>query len=411
MRYDEKIIDEVRTANPIVEVIGQYVPLKRSGHNFKARCPFHQEKTPSFMVHPEKQIFHCFGCVAGGDVFGFLMRYENMSFPEALRRLAERAHIRLPEPVAKRGEGPTESEQLYEIYRLAEDYYRAKFLSEEGRRARDYFHARGFKDEMAEEFKIGWASEAWQGLFEFLSKKGFSEPLLLKSGLIHRSAKGNLYDGFRGRLLFPIRNLQGKGVAFGGRIIAESDGPKYLNSPENPVFHKRRELFGLNLAKKFIDRDRPRIFVVEGYLDFLRLYQEGFKTTVATLGTALTEEHVQVLKRFAEEAVVIYDGDKAGEAASLRGLEVFLEGGMSVKLVRMPVGFDPDDFVKKHGAPAFEKLLSEARDFFDYKFEVLRSRFDLRDSLPTDMQIAGGGRQTRVSHETFEDVDLAAAFQ
>ena len=187
MRYDEGTIDQIQAAVNIVEVIGQVVPLKRSGQNFKGRCPFHEEKTPSFMVHPGKQIFHCFGCAAGGDVFAFIMRYENTSFPEAVRELAERAHIRLPEPTGKKAEGPSENEQLYEIYRLAADYYRAKFLDEaEGRKVRDYFRGRGFTDEISEEFKIGWAPEAWQGLFGFLSKKGFAEPVLLRSGLVHR---------------------------------------------------------------------------------------------------------------------------------------------------------------------------------------------------------------------------------
>lgn len=383
MKYDERIIDQVQSAHDIVEVIGQYLTLKRSGRNFKACCPFHGEKTPSFMVQPEKQIFHCFGCGLGGDVFTFLMRQENMSFPEALRMLAEKAGIRLPEPDKRQKEGASDSEQLYEIYRLAAEYYHNLFKDPvHGKTARDYFQKRGFDLSLAEELKMGWALDGWRGLLEFLSKKGFSENLLLKSALVVRSPKGNLYDTFRERLLFPISNLQSKVVAFGGRILKDVEGsPKYLNSPENPVFHKRRELFGLHLAKKFIDREKPQLIVVEGYFGWLRLYQHGFKSVVATLGTSLTEEHVHVLKRFAEEAVVIYDGDKAGEAASLRGLEVFLEGGMAVKLVKLPAGYDPDDFVAKQGPDAFRKLLSEARDFFDYKLEILFTRFNRMDSL------------------------------
>ncbi len=384
MRYDDQVVDQVQAANDIVEVISQYVPLKRGGRNFKGLCPFHGEKTPSFMVNPEKQIFHCFGCSAGGDVLTFIMRYENVTFPEALRQLAERGHVRLPALEESKGGGaPSENEQLYEIGRLAEEYYHAAFLGPQGKAAREYYLKRGFKPEAAKELKLGWAEDSWRGLFDFLSKKGYPEGLLVKSGLVHRSPKGPLYDAFRGRLMFPIHNLQGKVIGFGGRIIAESTtgGPKYLNSPETSIFVKRRELFGLHAAKRFIDREKPQLVVVEGYLDFLRLYQEGFKTVVATLGTALTEDHVTVLKRFAEEAVVIYDGDKAGEAASMRGLEVFLEGGMSVKLVRMPAGYDPDDFVRKEGVDAFRKQVAEARDFFDYKLEILLSRYDARDSL------------------------------
>lgn len=382
MKFDPQIVDQVQSGNDIVDIVSQYLTLKRSGRNLKACCPFHQEKTPSFMVNPEKQIFHCFGCSAGGDVFSFLMRHENMTFPEALRHLAERAGITLPEYSPKHGDGPSESERLYEIYRDATDFYHAQFKDPvKGKMARDYFQKRGFDEALADEMQIGWAPEGWRNLFDFLSKKGFQEAMLLRSALVMRSPKGNLYDTFRERLLFPIANLQGKVMAFGGRLVRDVEGPKYLNSPENPVFQKRRELFGLYLAKKYIDRDLPRVLVVEGYFDFLRLYQYGFKATVATLGTSLTEDHVQVLKRFAQEAIVVYDGDKAGEAAALRGLEIFLEGGMNVKIARVPAGYDPDDFVLKHGAEAFQKVLNEARDFFDFKLEVMLSRFNRADSL------------------------------
>jgi len=382
MPYEDRVVDEVQAASDIVEIISQYVPLKRAGRNFKAPCPFHQEKTPSFMVSAEKQIFHCFGCGAGGNIFTFLMRHENVSFPEALRQLAERAHVQLPEQTARKDEGPSETERLYEIYRLAAEFYNEQYRHlEKGRAARDYFAKRGFSPKTAEEFKIGWAPSAWHELFDFLMKKGFTDSLALRSGLVHRSSQGTFYDVFRNRLLFPIQNLQGKTVAFGGRLIAEAEGPKYLNSPENPVFHKRRELFGLNLAKKFVNRELPQILVVEGYLDFLRLYENGFKATVATLGTSLTEDHVQILKRFAEEAVVIYDGDKAGESASLRGLEVFLEGGMNVKLVRMPAGLDPDDYLRQETPEKFQELVVHAQDFFDYKLEVMLNRFNRADSL------------------------------
>jgi DNA primase len=382
MRYDERIVDQVQSANDIVEIIGQYVPLKRSGRNLKGLCPFHQEKTPSFMVNAEKQIFHCFGCAAGGDVFSFLMRYENMSFPEAIRRLAERAHIQLPEKSLGQEEGTSDNEKYYEIYRLACDFYRKQFLEPQmGKLARDYFFQRKFDDALSEEMKMGWAGDSWDGLLQFLRKKGFEDQLILKSGLICRSSKGTLFDLFRSRLLFPIHNLQGKVVAFGGRIIGDREGPKYLNSPENPIFHKRRELFGLHLAKKFIDRDKPQIYVVEGYFGFLRLYQNGFKSAVATLGTALTDDHVRVLKRFAEEAIVIYDGDRAGEAASIRGLEVFLEGDMNVKLAKLSGGLDPDDFIREKGPEAFRQLIDGAFDFFDFKMEILQKRFNRKDAL------------------------------
>lgn len=383
-RNDDRVKDEVQAATDIVELISQFIPMKRAGHNFKACCPFHQEKTPSFMVSPSKQIFHCFGCGAGGDVFSFVMRHDNLSFPEALRFLAERAHIQLPEKsFAGNKESQSDQDRLIEVYACASDFYHKMFLqSESGKKAREYFARRGYSLDTAKEFQIGWAAEDWRLLFDYLSKKGFDNNLLVKSTLVQRSPKGHFYDTFRGRLLFPIRNLHGKTVAFGGRLLdSKSEGPKYLNSPEHPIFQKRRELFGLYLAKKSINRERPQLLVVEGYFDWLRLYSSGFKHVVATLGTALTPDHVQVLKRFAEEAVVVYDGDRAGENASLRGLEVFLEGGMNVKLVRMPEGYDPDDWIEKKGAAAFQEILDQSGDFFDFKLQVLLSKFNRWDSL------------------------------
>lgn len=382
MRYDDSLIEQVQHASDIVDIISQFVPMKKAGRNFKACCPFHQEKSPSFMVSAEKQIYHCFGCGAGGNVFGFLMAYEHLTFPEALRRLADRAHIQLPEKSSGERRDRSENEKIYEVYDMALAYYRANFLQpQEGKIARDYFMKRGFTLELAEEFEVGWAPDGWKGLYEHLSKKGITEELLIKSRLINKSDKGSCYDVFRGRVMFPIRNLQGRTVAFGGRAVAAGQEPKYLNSPENPVFVKRRELYGLHLAKRHVDRENPRILVVEGYLDFLRLYSEGFKYSAASLGTALTEEHVAVLKRFCEEVVVVYDGDKAGEAASLRGLEVLLEGQMNVKVVQLPEGNDPDDFLRKFGREAFQKLLDQSRDFFDYKLAVLSRRHNRSETL------------------------------
>lgn len=388
MRYDDHIIDQVQASSDIVEIINPYVPLKKSGSNFKGLCPFHDEKTPSFMVSPDKQIYHCFGCGAGGNVFGFLMQYENLSFPEALRQLADRAGIKLPEKTRHGGTGGgdeirSENEKIYEIYQHAAEYYsRLYWHAEAGKAARAYFLKRGFPDEIAREFQVGWAPAEWRGLFEHLSKKGYSEALLTKARLVNRSEKGTVYDVFRGRLMFPIHNLQGKIVAFGGRLIDDkTDGPKYLNSPENPVFVKRRELYGLWTAKRHLDREVPRIIVVEGYLDFLRLYEKGFRNVAATLGTALTSDHVTLLKRFVQEAIVLYDGDRAGQAASLRGLEVFLEGGLSVKLITLPDEYDPDEFLVEKGSDAFSGLLEKATDFFEYKLRSALAKYNPRDSL------------------------------
>ncbi len=395
-REQEDVVERVAAANDIVEVISQFIPLKRAGRNFKACCPFHQEKTPSFMVQPEKQLFHCFGCQAGGDVFSFLMKYENLSFPEALKMLADRARITLPEKRYAK-EDSSHKDQIYEIYQCAVELYQKLLAGESGKKARDYLAKRGMTDETLREFKIGWAPDEWRTLYDHLLKKGYSEALLKQSSLIQQSAKGNYYDTFRGRVLFPIMNLQNKPVAFGGRLLGDGEGPKYLNSPENPVFSKRRELFGLNVAKRFIDANWPNLILVEGYMDFLALYQAGFKNTVATLGTALGEDHVRLMKRFAEEVIVVYDGDNAGEAAALRGLEILLEGGGQVKLVSLPKGFDPDDFVQKQGTDAFRELLKSAQDFFDYKLKALLERYPRNDAL-------GLAKISREMLETFRKV-------
>ena len=390
-RYEDHVVEQVSAANDIVEIISQYVPLKRAGRHLKACCPFHQEKSPSFMVQPEKQMFHCFGCGAGGDVFSFLMRHENMTFPEALKSLAERAHITLPERRSQRDDGG-QKEKLYEVCRVAADFYHELLLKDAGAPAREYLAKRKITEEIIREFKLGWAPMEWRTLFDYLTRKKYPEVLLKLAALVQQSPKGNYYDTFRGRLLFPILNLQNKTIAFGGRLIADQEGPKYLNSPETPIFFKRRELFGLNLAKKFIDREWPNLILVEGYMDFLALYQHGFKNAVATLGTALGEDHVRLMRRFVEEVIVVYDGDKAGEAAALRGLEILLEGGMQVKLVSLPKGEDPDDFLNKRGNDAFAALLKGAKDFFDYKLEALLARYPRQDALGL----------SKISREMFE---------
>lgn len=392
-RYPENVVEQVAAASDIVEIISQFIPLKRSGRNLKACCPFHQEKTPSFMVQPEKQLYHCFGCGAGGDVFSFLMRYENLSFPEALKVLADRAHIELPERSSFHKEDG-QREKLYEVYRIASDFYHEMLFSDRGTAARAYLAQRKISKEMIREFRLGWAPLDWRSLYDYLKGKGYSDALLKQAALAQQSPKGHFYDTFRGRLLFPILNLQNKVIAFGGRLVAEAEGPKYLNSPETPIFSKRRELFGLYLAKKFIDREWPNLILVEGYMDFLALYQHGFKNAVATLGTALGEDHTRLMKRFVEEVIVVYDGDKAGEAAALRGLEILLEGGMHVKLVNLPKGQDPDDFLNQQGNDAFRELLKNAKDFFDYKLEVLLTRYPRHDAL-------GLSRITREMFETF----------
>ncbi len=380
MRYDDRIVEQVQSLNDIVEVISGFIPLRRAGRSFKALCPFHQEKTPSFIVNAERQVFHCFGCGVGGDVFSFLMKYENLTFPEALRQLAERVHVTLPQNTAGREENSIAG-KLFEINEAASQYYRNNFQDREaGRIAREYLEKRGFDLAALEDFGVGFALADWRGLFDHLSRRGFQEELMLKSGLVLRAAQGNFYDLLRGRVIFPIRNVQGKTVAFGGRIMTH-ELPKYINSPETEIFRKRREFYGLNVAKRFVSDENSRMFVVEGYLDQIRMVLGGFRNTVATLGTALTEDHVRILKRYVSEAVLVYDGDKAGEAASLRGLEIFLQEGLLVKLLSLPSGKDPDQLIREDGTAVFEKLAANAQDIFDFKLASLLKKYNRNDSL------------------------------
>ncbi len=383
MAYHDQIVDQIQSLNDIVEIISGYLPLKRAGRNFKANCPFHNEKTPSFIVNPDKQIFHCFGCGVGGDVFSFLMKYEQMNFPEALKRLAERVHITLPESKQSSPRERSLIDRIYQICAAASEFYHANLKHAElGKQARAYLTKREFSAQDIETFHIGFALSEWRTLYEFLSKKGFQDEELVRSGLILRSAQGSRYDLFRNRIIFPILNAQGKVVAFGGRVMGD-EMPKYLNSPETPIFRKRKEMYCLHLAKRAIatSEEVRRILIVEGYLDCIRLYSNGFQNVVATLGTSLTQEHVQTLKRYADEAVVVFDGDKAGEAASLRGLEIFLEEGMAVKVLCLPKGFDPDDFIRSKGREAMLELLTKSQDVFDFKLQVLLARYNKADSM------------------------------
>ncbi len=383
MAYDDRVIEQVQSLNDIVEILSSYIQLKRSGRHFKALCPFHQEKTPSFMVNLERQIFHCFGCGEGGDVFTFVMKMEQINFPEALRILAERAHITLPETKMERTDR-SRAEQLYKVYEEAQGFYRTQFLkSPSAARAQDYWKSRGFSEKDAELYGIGYAAEEWRLLYEFLSAKGFGQELLFSTGLVLRSLKGQPYDLFRSRLIFPIRNAQGRIIAFGGRVMNQGDQPKYLNSPESEIFKKRREFYGLHTAKKAFNEPGAirQMLIVEGYLDCIRMQISGLSNTVATLGTSLTPDHVRILRRYADEAIVIYDGDAAGEQAALRSLDVFLEEEMSVRALGLPKGMDPDDLIRVKGAQTMRDLVKQAQDFFDFKLQALLARFNKADSI------------------------------
>jgi DNA primase len=369
-RIPQGIIDQILDKVDIVEVVSEYVPLKKAGRNFKGCCPFHNEKPPSFVVSPDKQIFHCFGCTAGGNVIGFVMKYENLSFPEAIEMMAERAGIEIPKTNNVSDEASSLVKKLYEVNSIAAEYYQDQLGLPSAKGALDYLKQRGLSDATIKEFKIGYAPDGWENLQQYCKKKNISSEILRKAGLSVKSDKGrNDYDRFRNRITFPIFNERGNIVAFGARIMTDSQ-PKYLNSPETTVYSKSSVLYGLNFAKTEI-RKAERVLIVEGYLDVIMPYQNEIKNIVATSGTALTTRQVALLKKHTDTAVMIFDADQAGEAASLRGLDILIVNGLTVYIATLPEGEDPDSFVKARGGEAFKEEIDKAKDLFDYKLDLL----------------------------------------
>jgi DNA primase len=353
-----EVIDQVRGAANIVEIAGQYTTLRQRGRKFVGLCPFHAEKTPSFTVDADKQLYHCFGCGVGGDVFSLVMEKESLSFPEALQQLAERYHIPLP----RRGFSPQAlklEEQVQKVNESALAFFRKSLVSTpEGKKALDYLKGRGLSDTTIQEFKLGYAPNAWNALGGYFKAKGVAESLLEKAGLILPGRKsGEFYDRFRGRAIFPISSLTGKTVAFGGRSLFDQD-PKYLNSPDTPVYTKGHFLYGLNLTKEAI-RAAGEFILVEGYTDFLALYQAGFKNVAASLGTALTPYQVSLALRFAPKVIINYDGDAAGRTAALRAIPICFEKGMEAHVLVLPGDLDPDSYLRKHGRDAYAGLLEK----------------------------------------------------
>ena len=367
-----ELIDEVRERTDIVDVVSRYVKLERSGRRFRGLCPFHAEKTPSFYVEPEKQLFHCFGCHAGGNVFNFLMRLENAPFAEVVSRLAEEAGIAVetreltPQEVKKQ----RELEQIRRALELAAGYYARMLFSDEGAGARRYLKGRGLDAKVAKVFGLGFAPPSWHGLHEYLRAQGVPDDVAIKAGLLGQGERGP-YDWLRNRITFPIVDVKGAVVGFGGRSL-EAGGPKYLNTAESPVFSKRRQLYGLNVAKEYALRT-GKLVVVEGYMDVVGLYRHGFPGAVATLGTAFTPEQARLIKRYAREVVLAYDADAAGHAATMRGLEVLRAAGLEVRVVELPEGHDPDSLVLEQGLAAFEELLQRSLPLVEYQIhEALR---------------------------------------
>lgn len=368
--FSDNIVDEIKSRCNIVDVIGRHVPLKKTGSNYKGVCPFHSEKTPSFVVSDTKQIFTCFGCGARGDVIEFVQRYHNLDFPGAVEKLAGEYGIEIK---SGKFQGEREKAALYEINREAAAFFYQTFKSGPNP-GYEYMKRRGIEPATLRKFGIGYADAEWDSLYQYFIKKGTDPKTLLDLGLISHS-NGKYYDKYRDRVIFPIINTRGKVIGFGGRTLGDG-APKYLNSPESTVFLKKNNLYGLNLTRQDINKENY-VILVEGYMDVISLYQHGVRNVSASLGTALTENQAAMLKRYTENVILSYDSDAAGQAAALRGMDILHKAGCKVKVLHVTDGKDPDEFIKKNGKDEFIKLVQNAMSFADYKIHLLKQRLDL----------------------------------
>lgn len=370
-------LEQIRAASEIVDVIGSYLPLKKAGANFVALCPFHKEKTPSFHVNPHKQFFHCYGCHKGGDVFTFVKEYESIDFPDAVRRLAERARIPIETEASPAGAVSRHlKDQLLSLHEQITRRWQAALGGEGGKVARDYLERRGVPPEAIELFRIGYAPEAWDDTVNWAKGKAFDLTLCEQAGLVVRKeGADHYYDRFRGRLIFPICDEQGRVVAFSGRILTDEKVAKYVNSPETPIFTKGKVMFGLDKSKRALLESR-RAVICEGQLDLIRCFMSGVNNIVAPQGTALTADHARLLKRYAEEVVLCFDSDNAGQNAAVRSLDSLLAAGLAVRVAAVPAPHDPDSFIREAGPAAFVELIAKARGFFDYYLDRLCALHD-----------------------------------
>ncbi len=389
--FSEEKVSEIRDRASLLEVVSDYVSLKKAGKNYKGLCPFHSEKTPSFMVNEEKQIFHCFGCGEGGDVFTFLMKLAHLSFPQAIEELAKRYGVTLPSkefsPAQKKE--MVKREVLFQINQIASEYFHDLLtVRREGGEARRYLSQRDIKEEIVKEYRLGCSLDRWDGLVQHLREKKVSLELAWELGLIFPKKKEGWYDAFRGRIIFPIFDLHQRVVGFGGRVIRGGE-PKYYNSPESSIYHKGEILYGLQVARRYTPLKDCAI-IVEGYFDLLTLHQYGLKHSVATLGTALTTQHIRTLKRYTRNLITVFDADPAGIQASLRSLPLFLEEEVSGKTVLLPKGEDPDSFLRKGKAEELERGVAEAVPLIDFFFEHLMKTYDAK-SIDGKVKIAEEG--------------------
>ena len=375
MYYPDEIIEEVRLKNDIVDVISGYVKLQKKGSSYFGLCPFHNEKSPSFSVSRQKQMYYCFGCGEGGNVFTFLMEYENYSFTEALKVLADRAGVDLPElEYSKEAKAKADLKStLLEINKLAAKYFYAQLKSPQGETAYTYLKNRKLSDETITAFGLGYSNKYSNDLYKYLKMKGYSDEMLVKAGLITVDEKHGAYDKFWNRVMFPIMDANNRVIGFGGRVMGDGK-PKYLNSPETPVFDKSRNLYGLHRART---SRKPYFLLCEGYMDVIALHQAGFTNAVASLGTALTPGHASLIKRYVDEVYLTYDSDEAGTRAALRAVPILKEVGITDRVIRMDPYKDPDEFIKNLGAEAFEERIGKARNGFMFGLEILEREYDM----------------------------------
>ncbi|HAJ33298.1 MAG TPA: DNA primase [Candidatus Atribacteria bacterium] len=378
MRFSSDLLEEIRNRCDIVDIISEYVHLKPAGKGFKGLCPFHGEKTPSFMVSPEKQLFHCFGCGEGGNVFNFLMKYEKISFFEAVKMLAKKSGVSIPVDEGKENFLNKQKERLYKLNNLAANYYReCLFRTNQGKKIINYLKKRGINDTSVEKYRLGYAPSGWDTLTNFLKKKGYSYEEPFKAGLIKKSKiEGKYIDYFRDRIIFPIFHLSGKVIGFGGRVLDDSL-PKYINSPETLVYNKGRNLYNLNFAKEDI-RKKNCIIIVEGYTDVLITQQNEFYNVAASLGTALTTKQIDLIKRFTDTVLIAYDADSAGNMATLRSLDLLVKAGLEVNVIDLPSSYDPADFLIKNGRKPFQNLIDRSLSLIDYKLKLLYSNYSIK---------------------------------
>ena len=377
VRYSDELIEEIRNRNDIVDVVSQYVTLKRSGKNYMGLCPFHKEKSPSFCVSPDRQIFHCFGCGVGGDSIRFISKIENLDFIQTIEMLAEKSGVQLPtEENGQDDEKIRLKEKVYEINKIASQFYHENLYKPTSKVAQEYVKKRKLDNNTLKTFSIGFSTN-FDELYQILKSKGFTQEEILASSLVKKSEKGTMYDSFRDRLMFPIKDIKDRVIAFGGRVLDDSK-PKYINSPENIVYSKGRNLFGMNIAK---NSRKDKIIIVEGYMDAISLYQRGINNVVASLGTALTQNQGRLLRKYASQILIGYDADGAGQNATVRGMEILQNMGCDIRILQLDgEAKDPDEYIIKYGSARFQKRVDEAISLVEYKVKNLKNTLSLNSA-------------------------------